>query len=98
MSLREPQEACRLWQPTSLESGLLCQSRTSTRRFELQGFQHLFRHKYGFDLKPDRVVANLDTMKSAFPAFVDAVVCLEGLMKNDADHEVGSSAIPGTGR
>lgn len=50
---------------------------------ELKGFRHLVRHKYGFDLKPDKVVANLELLKSTFPAFVDAVIRLEKKMKDD---------------
>lgn len=50
--------------------------------FEIKGFRHLVRHKYGFDLKPDRVAANMELLKSAFPAFIDAVARLETAMRN----------------
>ena len=44
---------------------------------ELKGFRHLVRHRYGFDLLPGKVLENAKLMKSALPAFVDAVVALE---------------------
>lgn len=57
--------------------------------FELKGFRHLARHKYGFDLKPEKVVTNLALLKSAFPAFIDAVTRLERTMRSDPDAEGG---------
>ncbi|MBB5535961.1 hypothetical protein [Rhizobium giardinii] len=54
---------------------------------EIKRFRHLVRHKYGFDLKPDKVVTNLELLKSAFPAFIDAVIRLERAMRNGDDHD-----------
>lgn len=47
---------------------------------ELKGFRHLVRHRYGFDLKTDKVEENLERARMAFPAFVAAVVALENLL------------------
>ncbi|MBP1853394.1 hypothetical protein [Rhizobium halophytocola] len=47
---------------------------------ELKGFRHLVRHKYGFDLKPDRVVENVERMLATWPQFVTALEKLERSM------------------
>jgi hypothetical protein len=52
---------------------------------EIKGFRHLVRHRYGFDLKPDRVVANFERTRFALPAFVDAVIQLERAMSKESD-------------
>ncbi|WP_456761019.1 ribonuclease toxin HepT-like protein [Bradyrhizobium sp. USDA 4011] len=44
---------------------------------ELKGFRHVVRHRYGFDLDPRKVDKNLAGVRTAFPAFVKAVTCLE---------------------
>ncbi|MDH4415000.1 MAG: hypothetical protein QE484_16955 [Rhizobium sp.] len=36
---------------------------------ELKGFRHLVRHKYGFDLKPEKVVDNVERLQHVFPTF-----------------------------
>lgn len=51
--------------------------------FELKSFRHVVRHKYGMDLKPERVIANFELLKTAFPRLVDAVARLERAMKDD---------------
>ena len=48
---------------------------------ELKGFRHLVRHKYGFDLKPEKVAENFDRIRSAFPAVMNAVTQLELRMR-----------------
>lgn len=50
---------------------------------ELKGFRHLVRHRYGLDLKPDKVVENLELLQRVFPAFLAAVTTLEKTMKGD---------------
>ncbi|MET3615354.1 uncharacterized protein YutE (UPF0331/DUF86 family) [Rhizobium aquaticum] len=52
---------------------------------EIKGFRHLVRHRYGFDLKPDRIVANLERIRFALPAFIDAVTQLEKAMSKDGN-------------
>lgn len=54
---------------------------------ELKGFRHLVRHRYGFDLKTSKVEENLERARTAFPAFVAAVVSLESLLlqQNESD-------------
>ncbi|OWV68188.1 hypothetical protein ATY76_14280 [Rhizobium sp. R339] len=61
--------------------------------FEVKGFRHLVSHKHGFDLKPDKVVTNLELLESAFPAFIDAVIQLERAMRSgdDPDGENGET-------
>jgi uncharacterized protein YutE (UPF0331/DUF86 family) len=55
---------------------------------ELKGFRHLVRHRYGFDLKPNKVQDNLDRVVDTLPKFVEAVVSLEcALLEDDAGHE-----------
>ncbi len=36
---------------------------------ELKGFRHLVRHKYDFDLKPEKVVDNVERLQQVFPRF-----------------------------
>jgi len=61
---------------------------------ELKGFRHLIRHRYGFDLKADKVQDNLDRMRQALPTFLEAVVSLERalLEENTDDHDGGDGA------
>jgi hypothetical protein len=56
---------------------------------ELKGFRHVVRHRYGFDLDPRKVDENLARVRTAFPAFVKAVTCLERMMtaEKKADDE-----------
>lgn len=51
--------------------------------FELKGFRHLVRHKYGIDLKPERVIENLTRLRMVFPAFLEAIARLEALLSSD---------------
>jgi uncharacterized protein YutE (UPF0331/DUF86 family) len=51
---------------------------------ELKGFRHLVRHKYGFDLHPERVVENVLRLDGAFPQVIKAVVWLHGLLSTPA--------------
>ncbi|WP_370649318.1 hypothetical protein [Neorhizobium galegae] len=63
---------------------------------ELKAFRHLVRHRYGFDLKPDKVIENLDRIRKAFPSFVNAVVRLEKTMAaEDTDDGDGTAGAPG---
>jgi uncharacterized protein YutE (UPF0331/DUF86 family) len=48
---------------------------------ELKGFRHVVRHRYGLELKPVKVIENVELVRSAFPAFIRAVVELERRMK-----------------
>src|SRR3546814_319199 len=61
---------------------------------ELKGFRHLVRHRYGFDLKPEKVQENFDRMRLAFPSFVDAIVSLERVLieEDTDDHDGGDGA------
>lgn len=61
--------------------------------FELKGFRHLVRHKYGIDLKPEKVIANFELLKTVFPGFVDAVTRLERAMRED-DRDGGGGFLP----
>lgn len=54
---------------------------------ELKAFRHLVRHRYGFDLKPDKVIENLELVRRVFPAFVAAITALEAAMKEDGTPE-----------
>ncbi|UVC15465.1 hypothetical protein [Mesorhizobium onobrychidis] len=54
---------------------------------ELKGFRHLVRHRYGFDLKTDKVQENLDRVKEAFPYFIEAIVCLESSLTEENAHD-----------
>jgi uncharacterized protein YutE (UPF0331/DUF86 family) len=56
---------------------------------ELKGFRHLVRHRYGFDLQPDRVRDNLDRVATALPAFVEAVSSLERALLGGAADDLG---------
>lgn len=47
---------------------------------ELKGFRHLVRHRYGFDLKAEKVEENLERIRWSFPDFVAAVVSLERVL------------------
>lgn len=59
---------------------------------ELKGFRHVVRHRYGFDLDPSKVNDNLARVRTAFPAFVQAVVDLERTMTaEETDEPSGSS-------
>lgn len=60
---------------------------------ELKGFRHLVRHRYGLDLKPDKVVENLKLLQKVFPAFLAAVTTLERTMRGGDDHD-GASGGP----
>jgi uncharacterized protein YutE (UPF0331/DUF86 family) len=64
---------------------------------ELKAFRHLVRHRYGFDLKADKVIENLDRIREAFPSFVDAVVRLEKTMaaEDTDDDGDGTAGVPG---
>jgi uncharacterized protein YutE (UPF0331/DUF86 family) len=52
---------------------------------ELKGFRHLVRHRYGFDLKADKVIENLQRLQNVFPGFLDSVVQLERTMAESSD-------------
>lgn len=52
---------------------------------EIKGFRHLVRHRYGFDLKPERVAANFELAKSTLPTFINAVIQLETAMRKEDD-------------
>lgn len=47
---------------------------------ELKGFRHVVRHRYGFNLGLSKVDENLGRVRTAFPAFVEAVAGLERAM------------------
>lgn len=51
---------------------------------ELKAFRHLVRHRYGFDLKADKVRENLDLVKVALPAVIDAVLRLQHRLADTA--------------
>ncbi|SIR15937.1 hypothetical protein SAMN05880582_10766 [Rhizobium sp. RU20A] len=53
--------------------------------FDLKGFRHLVRHKYGIDLKPEKVIENLLRLRTVFPAFMSAVAQLEATLSADGD-------------
>ncbi len=57
---------------------------------EIKGFRHLVRHRYGFDLKPEKVVENLALLRKTFPVFLAAVTALEKTMKGGDDHDGGN--------
>ncbi|WP_244618865.1 hypothetical protein [Rhizobium sp. 18065] len=59
---------------------------------ELKGFRHLVRHRYGLELKPDKVVENLALLQKAFPSFLAAVIALEQTMSDSEDHDGASGA------
>lgn len=60
--------------------------------FELKGFRHLVRHRYGIDLKPEKVIENLELLRTVFPAFVDAVTRLEQVLSEDISGDSGNAA------
>lgn len=47
---------------------------------ELKGFRHLVRHRYGFDLKPEKIIENLKLLQNVFPTFLGAIAALEKTM------------------
>lgn len=47
---------------------------------ELKGFRHLVRHKYGFDLKPEKVVDNVQRLQRAYPVFAQELTDLHDLL------------------
>jgi hypothetical protein len=54
---------------------------------ELKGFRHLVRHKYGFDLQPERVIENFMRLNIAFADVTKAVVGLHDLLHvNQSGH------------
>ncbi|MER8823338.1 hypothetical protein NKH70_26770 [Mesorhizobium sp. M0991] len=59
---------------------------------ELKGFRQLVRHRYGFDLKTDKVQENLDRVKEAFPSFVKAIVYLESTLTQETRMTVMAAA------
>ena len=60
---------------------------------ELKAFWHLVRHRYGFDLKPDKVRDNLERVAVALPAFIEAVCSLEQvLLEETPDNEGGDGS------
>lgn len=52
---------------------------------ELKGFRHLVRHRYGFDLKPEKVRENLERLLNAYPAFVSSIILLEKQLLDEVD-------------
>jgi uncharacterized protein YutE (UPF0331/DUF86 family) len=65
---------------------------------ELNGFRHLVRHRYSFDLKPDKVIENLKLLQNVFPAFIAAVTELERTMREGDDHDGGDGVSGGPRR
>lgn len=57
---------------------------------EIKGFRHLVRHRYGFDLKPEKIAENLALLRKTFPVFLAAVTALEKTMKGGDDHDGGN--------
>jgi uncharacterized protein YutE (UPF0331/DUF86 family) len=49
---------------------------------ELKGFRHVVRHRYGMEMRPEKVIENIVLLQDAFPAFVRAVSELEQSLKN----------------
>ena len=47
---------------------------------ELKGFRHLVRHKYGFDLKPEKVVNNVKRLQRVYPVFSARLLDLHNLL------------------
>lgn len=64
---------------------------------ELKSFRHLVRHRYGFDLKPERVRENLDRVTVALPAFIEAVSSLEQALLEEAPDDNGGGDGSGGG-
>ena len=50
---------------------------------ELKGFRHRVRHNYGFDLDTEKSNENLERLREAFPAFVEALRNLERSMTRE---------------
>ncbi len=50
---------------------------------ELKGFRHLVRHKYGFDLKPEKVVDNVERLEQVFPRFAKRLRDLHDQLPSD---------------
>jgi hypothetical protein len=61
---------------------------------ELKGFRHLVRHRYGFDLKPDKVAENLKLLQDVFPAFLTALMALEKTMADSDEPDTASGEKP----
>ena len=62
---------------------------------ELKGFRHLVRHRYGFDLKPDKVRDNLERVVVALPAFIEAVCSLEQVLLEETPENAGGDGTGG---
>ena len=56
---------------------------------ELKGFRHRVRHNYGFDLDTEKSTENLERLREAFPAFVEALRTLERSMTRERDEGEG---------
>ncbi|MBZ0161563.1 MAG: hypothetical protein K8H74_02495 [Notoacmeibacter sp.] len=54
---------------------------------ELKGFRHLVRHRYGFDLKAEKVQENFERAREALPSFVAAIVSLERALTEESTHD-----------
>lgn len=56
---------------------------------ELKGFRHLVRHRYGFDLKADKVIENVERAKRVLPALLSAICALEhDLLQEDSEEDL----------
>ncbi|MEF2553497.1 hypothetical protein VQ042_19420 [Aurantimonas sp. A2-1-M11] len=64
---------------------------------ELKGFRHLVRHRYGFDLKAEKVLEHLDRVSEALPSLTAAVVDLERTLieEHTDDDDGGDGAVGG---
>jgi uncharacterized protein YutE (UPF0331/DUF86 family) len=68
---------------------------------EAKAFRHLVRHRYGFDLKADKVLENVDRIRKALPAVTAAIVALESALlaapgdENDGGDGAGGGASGG---
>ncbi|ODS56976.1 MAG: hypothetical protein ABS40_08325 [Agrobacterium sp. SCN 61-19] len=51
---------------------------------ELKGFRHLVRHKYGFDLQPEKVVDNVERLQRVYPSFSQRLIALHDLLASDS--------------
>lgn len=60
---------------------------------ELKGFRHLVRHRYGFDLKPEKIIENLVLLRNVFPSFLDAIAALEKTMREGDDSNGTSGGV-----
>jgi uncharacterized protein YutE (UPF0331/DUF86 family) len=64
---------------------------------ELKRFRHLVRHRYGFDLKTEKVREHLDRARTTLPSFVEAIVALErSLVEQSAEDDGGGGTSGGT--